>query len=188
MVPEAIQKVAKSVSRFLQKRGVPHAVAGGMAVGAYSDSRMTKDVDIVVPADAEAVVQELADLPAVASEVTRQTLHGQGGIAIDLLTVTVRGVPIDFLVMPPEFPEDLLDGSPEVDGLPVLKPAALVFMKLTAARTKDTADVVEMLKSGRVDKDEVAEYLRAAGYDDMADDLESYAMLAEHEKGRKKPK
>jgi len=186
MVPENIQKVAGLISRFLKKRGIPHAVAGGMAVGAYSDARMTKDVDIVVPAEAESVIAEIAE--RVGGEISRQVLQGQGGISIDLLTVVVRKVPVDFLLMPSEFPDDLLDNSPEVDGLPVLKPAALVFMKLMAARTKDMADIVEMLKSGRIDKDEVVDYLLEAGQDDMAEELESYAMLAEHEKSKKRPK
>lgn len=44
------------MSEFLDSRGIPHALAGGMAVGAYSTGRTTTDVDFVIPYDEASVV------------------------------------------------------------------------------------------------------------------------------------
>ena len=180
-IPGEIQDVARSVSEFLESRGIPHALAGGMAVGAYSTGRMTNDVDFVIPYDEvsretwESVVSEFG-------EPRPFRAHGGG---LDGLTVNVGGTDVDFLLMV-DFPDDLLEGGPIVGGIRVLRPEAVFLMKLRAGREKDVTDVVNMLKSGLVDLKSVRRYVKRHA-PDMVDDLDSSAMMADFEKTRQAP-
>jgi len=174
-IPGEIQDVARSVSEFLESRGVPHALAGGMAVGAYSSGRMTTDVDFVIPADDASIVSEFGEPHPFRA-------HGGG---LDGLTVNVGGTDVDFLLME-DLPDDLLEGGPIVGGIRVLRPEAVFLMKLRAGREKDTTDVVNMLKSGMVDLKSVRKYVKRHA-PDMVDDLDSSAMMADFEKTRQAP-
>lgn len=176
MVPATVKEVAKEVSDHLTSKGVPHAVIGGMAVSTYSPPRMTKDVDFLVPSSALEAIRELGDATPLADSV-------------DGVTVNVREIDVDFIFMPEDMPEETLSGGPTVDGIPVLRPEALVLMKMHAPRAKDHADVIEMIKAGVIDIDQVRRYIKKHDRD-MLEDFESNVMLAEYEKspGAKKPK
>lgn len=168
MVPATVKEVAKEVSAHLTSKGVPHAVIGGMAVSTYSPPRMTKDVDFLVPSSALEAIRELGDTTPLADSV-------------DGVTVNVREIDVDFIFMPEDMPEETLSGGPTVDGIPVLRPEALVLMKMHAPRAKDHADVIEMIKAGVIDIDQVRRYIKKHDRD-MLEDFESNVMLAEYEK------
>jgi len=179
MVPEGVKSAAKQVSEFLESRGIPHAVIGGMAVSAYSPPRMTEDVDFLVPDSALSDIQEMGETSPLAD-------------AVDGVTLTVGGVTVDFIFMPGDMPEETLEGGPRIEGVPVLRPEALFLMKMHAPRAKDHADVIEMIKSGHVDLDGVRKYVKKHD-PSMLDDFESNVALAEFEKGvkpgeKKRPK
>lgn len=169
MVPESVKSVAKQVSDHLNSRGVPHALVGGMAVSAYQPPRMTEDVDFLVPDSSISVIEELGETEPLAPPV-------------EGVTVKVGGVDVDFIFMPDEMPEETLESGPKIDGISVLRPEALILMKMHAPRAKDHADVIEMIKAGLIDLDAVRKYFKK--YDpSMLDDLESNIMIAEFEKG-----
>lgn len=168
MVPGNVKETAKYVSEFLNSNGVPHAVIGGMAVSAYSPPRMTQDVDFLVPENSLNVIRKLGKVSPLAESV-------------DGVTVTVNEIAVDFIFAPEDMPEETLTSGPKIDGISVLRPEALVLMKMHASRTKDHADVIEMLKSGLIDVKNLKNYVKK--YDpSMLDDLESNIMIAEYEK------
>ena len=176
MVPASVKEVALKVSKHLKERNVPHAVIGGMAVSAYSPPRMTKDVDFLVPSSALDAIRELGDAKPLADSV-------------DGMTVPVDDIDVDFIFMPPGMPKEALSDGPSVDGIPVLRPEALVLMKMNAPRAKDHADVIEMIKAGVLDLDKVRAYIKKHE-PDVLEDFESNVMLAEYEKSpaAKKPR
>lgn len=168
MVPEGVRKTAQQVSKFLDSHGVTHAVIGGIAVSAYSPPHMTSDVDFLVPESALFVIQEMGKTVPLAGPV-------------DGVSIFVGDVVVDFIFMPDDMPEETLEGGPKVDGVPILRPEALLLMKMYAPRAKDHADVIEMIKANLIDLDAVREYVKRND-PSMLDDLESNIMMAEFEK------
>ena len=174
LVPENTKEAARTVSQFLDSKGVSHAVIGGMAVSAYSPPRMTQDVDFLVPPDCLSQLRELGDITPLADSV-------------DGVTVMMGDVPVDFLFLDPDLPDDILDDGPKINGIPVLRPEALFVMKMNAPRAKDHADVIEMLKAGIADVKAVRKYMKKH-CPDMVEDFDSNIMLADFEKSGTLPK
>ena len=133
----------RAASAQMSAAGIRHALIGGLAIGAHGYPRATTDVDFLV--GAEGFVEHSGGLV---------TLH-------PALPVMVQGVLVDTLSVAPgdEHLEERLDDSPESAGVPVLALGPLVYLKLRAARRKDEADVVELLKAG-ADERAVRGYLR----------------------------
>jgi hypothetical protein len=118
--------------RQLDKIGVPHALVGGLAVGAYGYVRATKDVDFLVTDDAFVV-------------------HSGGLVTIQTgVPIQVGTVPIDLLSQ--SRGETALDGAirdaSETGGILIVPLDCLIYLKLKSPRSKDFADIVELLKVG----------------------------------------
>lgn len=137
---------AVEVSRQLTELGVPHALAGGLAVGVHGYPRATKDVDYLVG--------------RTAFERTEPIM-----IYREELKELVRIGSVDLLAVPPAHPglEKFLR-LPQGGEIPVLPVRVLVLMKLSAARPQDRADVAALLDAG-ADPDEITAYLRAEAPD-----------------------
>lgn len=129
---------ARKLSKVLHANGIPHAIVGGIAVGAHGWARATRDVDVLVPSG--------TDLDEIVGD------KGQPIRALDFngRTVKMHGVAIDFL-SPDSARTEFLDAAiPEATvagGLPIIQLGPLVAMKLHAGRGKDETDVVEVLKA-----------------------------------------
>lgn len=170
MIPPDVLAVAKKVSAQLTAKGVKHAIAGGMAVSFYGFVRMTQDVDVLLSSGDRAVVDEFGDSTALSGY-----LKG--------LSVIVDGVEVDFLFAAKAVKVGDITSVVRFADLPVVKVEPLIVMKLGAGRTKDTADIVELVKAGNVPVDVVKKRLRG----DMAEDFTSIVAIAEAEKaGRTK--
>lgn len=78
------------------------------------------------------------------------------------LTELVDGVRVDYIVTEPD--DDLLEQAiSDAKGTPpVLPVAALILAKLRTGRRRDHGDVVELVKRGAVDVDEVRRFLARA--------------------------
>ena len=144
VAPEILHAV-EVASAELSKAGGPHALAGGLAVGAHGYPRTTDDVDFLV--GDEAFEHHVGGLVTL-----RVPLIAVGKVRVDL-------VPID---PSPEERKQLLpavESPPRSERIPIVPLEALIYMKLKAYRQKDIADLVELLKRGRIDSDEVGRRL-----------------------------
>jgi len=145
VAPEILHAVDVA-SRVLREAGIPHALAGGLAVGAYGYPRTTEDVDFLVGDEA-------------------YVFHGGGLVTLKVPVYSVGTIRVDLI----SFAESKGEAGqlrPAVDSpiksgkIPVVPLTALVYMKLKAARQKDLADLVELLKRGRIDVGVIDDYLQ----------------------------
>ena len=159
LAPE-LWAVAHKVSEKLTADGIDHVVIGGMAVGALGYERMTTDVDFLIR---EEDLGKLTGRP----------------LAIGL-SERVDGVRVDYI--PIEEGETHLDVAVSDKGL-VIAPPALVYLKLKAGRRKDQADVIELVKRGRLDLHAVRRYLYNLPFDpeDMIADFDALVIQADRE-------
>lgn len=151
-----VRDAALTAHRQLDRLGIRHAFAGGLAVGAHGYVRATDDVDFLVAEDAfeEHEGGIVTFRPGVPIDV--------GGVRIDYLTVANLGPAARAALQAPE----------THDGLPVVSLEALVTMKLAANRMRDRADVTELLKRGAD-----AARIRASLEADAGDLLERFDAL-----------
>jgi hypothetical protein len=140
VAPEILHAV-EIASQKLREERIPHALAGGLAVGAHGYPRTTDDVDFLVSDDAF-------------------VRHAGGLVTLRVPLVAVGNVRVDFVSIDDTRNEreqlnKALEHPPTSDDIPIVPLSVLVYMKLKAGRQKDVADVVELLKRGRIDLDEV---------------------------------
>jgi hypothetical protein len=162
MGQDPVHLALQNITARLKEIGVPHAIAGGMAVVAHGYARTTEDVDVLVTA---------ADL-----QIIHQKLEGLGYVPLfpggrDLRD-TQTGVRVEFIVTG-QFPGD---GKPKPVAFPDPQPAAtilddvaylrlpvLIELKLASGMThpgrlKDLSDVQEIIRRRRLPR-EFAEQL-----------------------------
>lgn len=137
-------EVAREVSARLRERGVPHALVGGLAVGAYGYERYTRDVDVLIPSDRRDVLKTLSRgaIYPLDFSLSKSPLRGvsycRRGVQVDVMQPLLRGAFLDADLKIPK-----AGGAP-----PVVSAPALVYLKLVSNRAKDRADVVELVKAG----------------------------------------
>lgn len=143
VAPEILTAIAVA-SQKLREAGIPHALAGGLAVGAHGYPRTTDDVDFLV--GDEAFLQ-----------------HAGGLVTLKVPLIAVGNVRIDMVSFAPADEKEQLraavEHAPESEHIPIVPLTALVYMKLKANRQKDVADLVELLKRGRMDVPTIDGYL-----------------------------
>jgi hypothetical protein len=144
VAPEII-KAAGLASQKLHAANIPHALAGGLAVGAHGYPRTTDDVDFLVGDEAF-------------------EKHEGGFVTLKVPLIAIGNVRVDFVSIDESKGEGrqlrpAVEEPPQSGGVPIVPLPALVYMKLKAGRQKDTADLVELLKRGRVDLEEMDRYL-----------------------------
>jgi len=144
VAPEIID-AAHRASQKLHEAGIPHALAGGLAVCAHGYPRTTDDVDFLVGDEAF-------------------EKHEGGFVTLKLPLIAIGSVRVDFVSIDESKGElrqlrPAVEEPPRSEGVPIVPLPALVYMKLKAGRQKDTADLVELLKRGQVDLEEMDQYL-----------------------------
>ena len=148
VVSTRILQALHDSARQLEDLGVPHVVIGGLAVGAYGAPRATKDVDFLVGEEAfehhGPIVSFRSGLPI-----------SSGGVAVDPVSI---GDDEQFLLEAFDHPLTSRD-------IPIIGLAPLIYLKLSAGRHQDLADVARLLESG-IDESPVLRYL-----DEHAPDL-----------------
>jgi hypothetical protein len=135
---EAAQEAYQEITQL----GVPAALIGGMAVGAYGHVRNTKDVDFLI------------GRPGFRPGRIMTFLEG--------MPLRAAGVTIDLLPAEEEFLIGALARAKLSEGLPVLQVEPLIAMKLIAWRPKDQSDILGLIEAG-VDPTDVAAYLDRNG-------------------------
>lgn len=131
VAPKVLEALAAS-SEQLSKARIRHALAGGLAVGAWGYPRASKDVDFLVGDEAFVV-------------------HEGGFVTFaEGVPIAFGSVPVDSLSATPDetFLSEALENPVVSHGFPILPIEALVYMKLKSPREKDRVDVVELVKAG----------------------------------------
>ena len=146
-----VDETLARAGRILRDAKIPFAVAGGFAVIEHGYERFTKDVDLLVHVD------NLAD----AMEALRAAgFHGGRTPLGARMRDELMGVDLDLLGTAFEGDERALARSKRSRrALPVIPVEHLILMKLETNRSKDEADVVELLKAG-ASSTNVARYLQ----------------------------
>jgi hypothetical protein len=130
-VSEKVMLAAFDASKKLESLGIPHAIIGGIAVGAHGAPRATTDVDFLVSErDAFRGTRILSFREGVPISV--------GDVRIDYLTP--EGAPYVELL------QQALLAAPVSEGMPVIALEPLVVMKLHAGRRRDLDDVARLLE------------------------------------------
>src|SRR5258708_3733893 len=106
VVAPEILSAAEVASRKLREAGIPHALAGGLAVGAHGYPRTTDDVDFLV--GDEAFIQ-----------------HAGGLVTLKVPLVAVGNVRIDLVAIEPSPGEreqlrPAVDSPPESEQVPIV--------------------------------------------------------------------
>jgi len=141
LAPAFRESIHAAAGRYRQMN-VRFALIGGIAASAYSQPRNTKDIDFLVGDEAFDTVGVI--------------ISPRAGLPVE----TILGVPIDSI--PPhieyrELYERALNEAVESDepGIPIAPPDLVAVTKLEGGRLHDIAAVVEMLRAGTVDLDEL---------------------------------
>ncbi len=148
-----LEATARKVASVLAEYDIPHFIVGGLAVQEHGYARLTLDVDVVVPDVQEAAEFLTADLtgPFVRVPNFEDRLNDRrNGVKVDLLPanrVVRRGCKVPF----PE-PTKVFD-TPQIVSLEVLISLKLdSWSESRLHRTKDLADVVEIIKSRKLSR------------------------------------
>lgn len=167
-----------ALSRALTEAGIGHAVGGALALAYHvADPRGTNDIDVNVtspPDQPEIVFRALP--PGIrwdTGDVTRATRDGQ----VRLLWPhpdgePARPIPVDLFLPQHELHSVASSRSelvPMLDAeIPILSATDLTIFKSLFDRTKDWADIEELLRYGDVDQTEVLRWLaEIVGRDDQ---------------------
>jgi hypothetical protein len=143
VVSDRIRRAAVDSSKQMAAAGIPHALVGGLAVGAHGWPRATKDVDFLV--GSEAWVRRSSGIVTPNPE----------------LPLEAHGVAIDAIPLRDDEPwlrEAIENPLPTPEGVPVASVEAVVYMKLKSPRARDEVDVIELVRSG-VDVARIRSYL-----------------------------
>lgn len=132
----------------LAAAGIPHAIAGGVAVCLHGYRRNTVDLDLLVRRDDQARVREALEASGYAWSADQAEFRAPSGVPVQFLLSGERaGKGAEVLLPEPDAPGVTV----EIEGLAVLDLARLIEAKLACGlgsprRThRDLADVVELI-------------------------------------------
>lgn len=154
---EAVRRRLERATQLLGDAGVPYAVVGGNAVGAWvarvdqAAVRNTQDVDILI---------RRADLPAATAALEaggfvhrhaagiEMFLDGEGAKARDAVHIVFAGEKVrdDYVTAAPD-----ADDVEFIESFRVLDLESLVRMKLTSFRRKDQVHILDLIGVGLID-------------------------------------
>lgn len=151
---------------------VPHAVGGAVAANAYAPERSTRDIDLIVlVADGE----QAASLLRTRGWRRTGSLAGIKGSS----WMDGEGHDLDLIeIVEPWGAEAIATARVNViTGMPTLTLPYLTWMKLSAARTVDLADISRML--GRASPEQTAEARAVVARLGIPDDVADFDQLVQ---------
>ena len=159
----------------LERRGVPVALVGGLALHAYGVGRATFDVDVVTLRSAQ------RELVAVLESRGYQTLHVSPGYSNHLHAEAALGR-IDAVYVDEGTAAKLFGSARRREVLPgvsvlVPRPEHLIAMKVRAIandprrRLQDLADIQRLLTLPEVDRVEARGYFARLGLEEWYDEI-----------------
>jgi hypothetical protein len=152
MVESELADAVRRLAVVFARRGVRHALIGGLAVGLLARPRSTKDADFILQVPALAFPGLLEELVAEGFEI--DVLETIRRWSTDRMAVFYRGsVRIDWLQPVLPLYANVLDSAqprPWLDSqLRVATPEGLILTKMVAFRLQDQADIAAILAANR---------------------------------------
>ena len=161
----SLERVLLQITRLLTQLGIEYAIMGGLAVRIHGIPRPTNDVDFTVAISRERLAefyQSVTSLGYTVPEIYQQgwldRVAGMAVIKIRTWLEEGKGIDVDFFLAETEFQQSVLQRrqSCEQNGQEVwiVSPEDLILLKLIAGRTRDLADVADILfVQGPLDSD-----------------------------------
>lgn len=155
------------VEAALASGGWPSAVAGGVALAAYGNPRLTIDLDIVTDADAQPRL--IADLEAAGYRTLYRSTGFSNHLHADPEWGRIDIIYVDAITSAKLFAATRVMNGPGGRAIRVPRPEHLIAMKVQAIanapeRTwQDLADIRHLLALPGVDLDEARGYFAKAG-------------------------
>jgi len=153
-IPPLVTSTARQISQLMVDVDIPHVIVGGLAVSLYGYHRATSDVDFLVPDDARSFIESLGPTKPISGYLSG-------------LSVEISGIDVDFLFLSKGITVSDISHPTRIAGFPVVPIATLVALKLGAGRRKDEADIVELLKLGKIPADKVEKELTGESKEDF---------------------
>jgi hypothetical protein len=135
MMPELIRVVAD-----WKKAGAGGVIVGGAALAYHVRPQMTQDLDILFLAAGD-VPAEVKGFRRTRSDAFQ---HISTQLDVELVTPELQQVPR-------ELASRVAETATETDGVRVAAAAGLVAMKLGRLSLQDKADIIALVKSGRIE-------------------------------------
>ena len=120
--------------------GVGFVVIGGMALSYHARPRMTQDIDVLYRSE--------SDVPGAVPGFTRTRPHAFQHAATH---VEVEVLTTGFIRSRPGVVDAVFATASVVDGAAIASPSGLVALKLARHSMQDRADIVALIRTGRVD-------------------------------------
>ena len=145
---ENLWDAALSSHQALTDKGVPHAVAGGVAVCLHGYQRNTVDLDILVRAEDSQLIKDTLEASGWSWEAANKEFKSESGVLLHCLLAGDRAGTGSDVRLPD--PGELAVVT-QLEGLPVLTLERLIEAKLACGQSnarrmhKDFADVVELI-------------------------------------------
>lgn len=152
-----VQAALHRVAKRLAELGIPHAVAGAMAMFRHGYRHFTEDVDILVTRDALKRIHEELEgcgyVPAFAG--SKALRDSELGVKIEF--IVTGDYPGDGKPKPVTFP-DPEQVAVELEGIRYVNLTTVIELKLASGMTaphrlKDLADVQELIKALRLPRE-----------------------------------
>lgn len=146
-------EVAESCHQLLEAAGIPHAIAGGVAVCLHGYQRNTIDVDLLVRSEDGPRLRKVLEQAGFAWHAAEAEFRSESGIPVQLLMAGDRAGKGSEIRLPDPDSDRFVTIK---EGLPVLSLSRLIEAKLACGtgslrRThKDFADVVELIVANRL--------------------------------------
>jgi hypothetical protein len=168
-------RAADAIAEFLDREGVPMAVAGALALHAYGISRATSDLDIVTDSRAR------GSLVAFLDSLGYRTLHASAGYSNHEHPDPAMGR-VDVIYVAGETSRKLFSGTgatirPGRRELAVPRAEHLAAMKVHAMKNdpgrvfREMADIRSLLSLPGIDREEIRGYFEKAGLAERYDEL-----------------
>lgn len=169
--PLIVLERAVLLHEHLEVAGIPHALGGALALAFHVEAaRGTRDIDLNVtidPEHPESLFEALPEgLPWTAGDVEQVRRSGQ----VRLLWPHPDGpptqpIPVDLFTPQDDFHAVVASRTELVPMLgttvPIISATDLTIFKALFDRSRDWADIEELLRYGRVDLEEVRQWLVA---------------------------
>ena len=157
MKDDPVFHTLRAITRKLRELGIPHAVAGGMALVAHGYERTTVDVDVLVTEDGLTTIHQELEGPGYVRPFPNSKNLRDSNTKVRVGFLISGQFPGDGKPKPVAFP-DPSSASTEIDGIAYLQLPRLVELKLAsgmsaAHRIKDIADVQELIAVLKLPRD-----------------------------------